>query len=282
MNDISNTFTAEIIEIKPTIGSYITLYMLEYFGAAVKLRSSHSPEHLKVQLWTNILTKYNSEGNWHAVELPFQVKESEDIYLFAGSLMPTSVGNYQFTYRIGLKNDPESWQWLGDFQQNGCLNIEPPSESMNWTKGPNYIEIVPGVFVGNFIAASQAETLGIDAVLNLADELTINFPPDSKVIYQKINLLDGAHNPISDTLILEAVNWIDRQLERGKQKILVNCRAGIGRSGSVVTAYCFAKNPTWSYQQTLDYVWSKKPDIYPHKNLRDSLERIFPRTQTLV
>ena len=247
MNDISKALTAEIIEIKPAIGSQITLYMLEYFGAAVKLRSSHPPERLNVQLWTNILTKYNSEGNWHAVELPFQLQESENIYSFAGSLMPTSVGNYQFTYRIGLKDHPEKWKWLGNYKQNGYVKIKPPSNSMNWTKGPSYIEVVPGVFVGNFIAASQAETLGIDAVLNLADELTVNFPSGSKVIYQKINLLDGAHHPISDTVLLEAVNWIDRQIEQGKRKILVNCRAGIGRSGSVVTAYCFAKNPTWSY-----------------------------------
>ncbi len=78
-------------------------------------------------------------------------------------------------------------------------------------------------------------------------------------------------------VIGEAIAWIARQLQQGKKKVLVNCRAGIGRSGSIVLAYCFYKHPQWSYRQALDYIWSKKADIYPHKHLRDSLERLFER-----
>jgi protein-tyrosine phosphatase len=70
--------------------------------------------------------------------------------------------------------------------------------------------------------------------------------------------------------------WIDCQRVAGR-KILIHCRAGIGRSGSLGIAYCFAKNPGWTYQQTLDYVWGKKPDIYPHSQLQASLETLFPR-----
>jgi dual specificity MAP kinase phosphatase len=70
------------------------------------------------------------------------------------------------------------------------------------------------------------------------------------------------------------VTWIEQQQQAGK-RVLVNCRAGIGRSGSLGIAYCFFKNPEWSYEQTLEYVWSKKPDIYPHSQLQSSLERLF-------
>jgi hypothetical protein len=98
----------------------------------------------------------------------------------------------------------------------------------------------------------------------------------------QLGTLDGARHPISDEIVLEAVNWIDEQIKNeqiknGKKKVLIHCRAGIGRSGSVGVAYCFYKNPLWNYEQTLQYIWSKKPDIYPHSGLQESLERLFSR-----
>ncbi len=148
---------------------------------------------------------------------------------------------------------------------------------MNWTQGPSCVEIMPHVYVGNFIAASQAPELGIDAVLNLAGEFSLTFPTKSRIAYKQLGLLDGAQNSISDEVLLKAIAWIDEQLRQGKKKVLINCRAGIGRSGSVSLAYCFYKHRKWSYQQTLDYIWSQKADIYPHSHLQESLERLFPR-----
>jgi len=63
-------------------------------------------------------------------------------------------------------------------------------------------------------------------------------------------------------------------------KVLVHCRAGIGRSGSIGMAYIYKHNRAWSYDQVRKFVWSKKPDVYPHKNLYDSLSRLFPRAVT--
>ncbi len=266
----------QIRDVNPSLNSYMELYMLENFGATIKLSSKYPPEHLKVQIWTNALTKLNSEGNWHGIDFEYQSREAEDSFIFQGGFMPTSEGFYEFTYRVGLE-DSDRWQWVGDFKQNGYLKVEPPSPLMKWTQGPSYVEFLPQVYVGNFIAASQAEQLGIDAVLNLATEFNLTFPSDSNIVSKKIGLLDGSQHPISDEVLLEAVNWIDEQVKRGKKKVLINCRAGIGRSGSASIAYCFYKHPDWSYQQTLDYIWSKKPDIYPHKHLQESLERLFPR-----
>ncbi len=281
LNNMAHTSTlslAQIEEIHPPLNSHLTLYMLENFGATVKLSSPYPAQELKVQLWTNALNKFNSEGNWHAIDLTYQTQQS-DAFIFQGSFMPTSEGNYQFTYRIGHK-DNNLWQWAGNFNENGYLNIEPPSPSMTWTQGPSYIEILPHVYVGNFIAACNAEELGIDAVLNLGEELTLTFPVASQITYKKLGALDGAKHPIPEEILSESVSWIDEQIRQGKKKILVHCRAGIGRSGSVSLAYCFYKHPLWSYQQALQYVWSKKPDIYPHKHLQESLERLFPRENT--
>ncbi len=261
--------------VNPPLNSHLTLYMLEKLGVTVKLIGFYSAADLIVQLWTNIVDQLNSEGDWHPIELCYDSQDEDGKLLFTGSIQPTSPGNYQFTYRAALQQQP--WQWAGKFQENVHLSVNPPSPQMNWTQGPSYVEILPRIYVGNFIAASQALELGIDAVLNLAREFPLTFPPESSIAYKQLGLLDGAQHPIPDKVILEAIAWIEKQLRQGKKKILINCRAGIGRSGSVSLAYCFYKHRTWSYQQTLDYVWSQKADIYPHSHLQESLERIFPR-----
>ncbi|MBW4563208.1 MAG: dual specificity protein phosphatase family protein [Mojavia pulchra JT2-VF2] len=270
-------YFVHIQEIYPPLGAYITLYMLESFGTTVKIKSQYQAQEIKIQIWTNALNKFNSEGFWHAIDLDYQSQEEKDTYIFQGSFLPTSPGQYQFTYRIGLNHGDEQWQWAGSFGENGYLVVEPPSPTMTWTQGANHVEFLPGVYVGNLIAASQAEQLQFDAVLNLASEFTLAFASTANLNYKKIGLTDGAHNSISDYALLESINWIEKQVKQGK-KVLVNCRAGIGRSGSVSIAYCFYKNPTWIYQQTLEYMWSKKADIYPHKHLQESLESLFPRS----
>lgn len=264
-------------KIHPSIDSHLTLYMLESFGASVELISQYPPDDLTVQLWTNTLNKFNSEGNWHPIELSYQSQESKQLYIFQGAFTPTSEGHYQFTYRVGLKQQPGQWQWAGKFGQNGCLSVEAPSSQMIWTLAPSFVEILPRVYVGNFIAASKATELGFDAVLNLAGEFILNFSVETGIAYKGLSLLDGAQHPIADEVIIEAIFWIEKQLQQGKKKVLLNCRAGIGRSGSIGVAYCFYKYPQWSYRQTLDYVWTLKADIYPHKHLQESLERLFPR-----
>jgi len=274
----SNLVLGEIQESYPPLNSHITLYMLENFGATVKLASCHDPDNLIVQVWTNALTKVNSEGNWHGINLTYSPEASQNSSVFQGSFMPTAAGDFQFTYRFRLKQDENRWQWAGQFQENGSLTVKLPSPDRQWTQGPNFVEVFPNVYVGNFIAASQAASLSIDAVLNLGEELTLMFPESSPIAYKKMGTLDGASNPIADELLLAAVQWIDEQVQQGKKKILLNCRAGIGRSGSVGVAYCFSKNPQWSYQETLEYIWNKKPNIYPHSQLQDSLERLFPRS----
>ncbi len=267
----------QLLEINPALNSHSTLYMLEKFGATIKLKSPYPAQDLKVQIWTNALNKLNSEGNWHPIDLSCQAQTIKDIFIFQGSFSPTGPGDYQFTYRVALKQQPEQWQWAGNFGENGYFRVEAPSSEMNWTQGPSYVEVFPRVFVGNFIAASQAAELGIDAVLNLASEFTLTFPTKSRIAYKHLGLLDGAQNPIPDEVLLEAITWIEKQLGQGKNKVLINCRAGIGRSGSVSLAYCFYKHTKWSYKKTLDHIWRQKADIYPHAHLQESLERLFPR-----
>jgi len=97
------------------------------------------------------------------------------------------------------------------------------------------------------------------------------------VIYRKIAMRDGAHNPIEAHLISEAVEWL-RSVDRGdaSAKVLVNCRAGIGRAGSVGVAYVFATNPAMSFDDAYQFVFAKR-FVYPHAGLADILYNLYPR-----
>ncbi len=268
--------------IHPSLNSHLNLYMLESFSASVKVVGIDSPDNIRVQLWTNTLNKFNSEGNWHGINLHYQSSESKNRHIFQGSMIPSSQGNYQFTYRVRVMEQSQDWHWAGNWEENGFLTVAAPCPEMIWTQGANHTEVMPSVYVGNFISASNAVELGFDAVLNLAEEFLLDFSSATGISYKHLKLKDGAQHPIGDEVISEGISWLEQQLQQGKKKVLLNCRAGIGRSGSMGLAYCFYKHPQWNYQQAQDYIWSKKADIYPHKQLQKSLERLFPRTKNLI
>lgn len=263
-------------EVWPPLNADVTLYMLEVFGASLVVSSPHPVDVLRVQLWTNLVSRHNSEGAWQGIDLSLAEGQPDGAARFEGGVQATSEGAFQFTYRFGLKDAPGQWQWLGRDQDDGRLQILPPSADMKWTQGPRYAEILPGIFVGNFIAAAEAARLGFGAVLNLAEELTPTFAPEDDIAYRKLPCRDGAVHPIDPAFLREGVAWVMAQ-QRAGRRVLINCRAGIGRSGSLGVACCFSQNLQWSYEQTLEYVWSKKPDIYPHSQLQKSLEALFPR-----
>jgi len=125
-------------------------------------------------------------------------------------------------------------------------------------------------------------------VLNVADNLDMVYPsPASEstghdiphhsvpVIYRKVAMRDGAHNPIERHLVAEAVEWL-RSVDHDRAKILVNCRAGIGRAGSVAVAYVFATNPSFSFDEAYQFVFAKR-FVYPHAGLASILYELYPR-----
>ena len=100
--------------------------------------------------------------------------------------------------------------------------------------------------------------------------------PSGKVTYQKIPMSDGAHNPVSLEKIRDAVEWLILQ-NKEDNKVLVNCRAGIGRASSVGVAFVFACKTSWSYEDAYQHVFSKR-FVYPHAGLKDILYTLYPRT----
>ncbi|KAF9195622.1 hypothetical protein BGZ50_004020 [Haplosporangium sp. Z 11] len=125
--------------------------------------------------------------------------------------------------------------------------------------------------------------------------------------HKVISLAPGAQNQISDAVLKEAVEFLRAEVDKGK-KVLVHCRDGHGRSGSIAIAYIAAQKQLerqremeqremeqkdgdekgkgksvdmtadrpkdGGYDEALKEIWKWKCDVYPHKGLRQSLERI--------
>jgi len=270
---------ANWLEVVPPLNTRLVRYMLEGVDVLIRLQSPYPPSVLQVQVWTNLPTPINAEGNWYAIDLEFRGIAMGGSAIFQTSLRPTSTGAFDLTYRVRHRQMAGNVQWMGRAGDNVRLQIESPAPNAEWTQRPNPVEIMPRVYVGNFMAASLAASLGFDAVLNMAAELNPTFAADRAIAYRKLPCQDGAHHPIPQEYLQAAVEWIDQQLADGKRRILVHCRAGIGRSGSVGVAYCFYEHPHWSYTTALDYVLSRKPEVYPHRRLQPTLERLFPRQE---
>mmetsp|Transcript_21970 Transcript_21970/g.18844 ORF Transcript_21970/g.18844 Transcript_21970/m.18844 type:complete len:108 (+) Transcript_21970:131-454(+) len=68
----------------------------------------------------------------------------------------------------------------------------------------------------------------------------------------------------------ECFEYIDKKRE--ECNVLVHCFAGVSRSASVVIAYLMKKN-SWTYQQTHDFVYLKRPLIQPNAGFANILKK---------
>ena len=93
-------------------------------------------------------------------------------------------------------------------------------------------------------------------VLNVALEITIE-PPAGKV-YHWIPFREYAE---ADPILLdEAVSWLERHA--AGNRLLICCRAGMGRSVSVAIAYLCLRNGM-TYQEAVELVSRRRPGAAP-------------------
>lgn len=145
-------------------------------------------------------------------------------------------------------------------------------------------QVAPWLWVGNARAAFEADHWGFDAILSLTER--VDFATDRQRATQHLPLQDWGSHRIPDEKIVEAVEWLDDQINQGRH-VIVNCRAGIGRSGSIAVAYLYQHNPVLNYHQVVERARQGDPtqgiegkaDIYPHIGLQESLERLYPAPQ---
>ena len=123
------------------------------------------------------------------------------------------------------------------------------------------------LIVGNIEDAARPPTQ-VGALLLVAEEQDVTAP--SWLAYAKIPLKEFGEPQAS--ALCEAVDWIESHI--ADNRILVCCRAGMGRSVSVVIAYlCCVEN--LSYEQAVKLVLTRRPGGVPLPKLEEIIRQVL-------
>ena len=126
--------------------------------------------------------------------------------------------------------------------------------------------ITETLLVGNINDAIEPPQQ-ISAVLLVAAEFTIQ--PPSWLLYGRIPFSEYAE---AEPLLLDqAVSWVEQHLS--SNRVMVCCRAGMGRSVSVVMAYlCCVQGMT--YDEVLKLVMNRRPGAMPLPNIEKAITHV--------
>jgi protein-tyrosine phosphatase len=126
--------------------------------------------------------------------------------------------------------------------------------------------ITETLLVGNINDAREPPAK-VGALLLVAAEYTVE--PPSWLLYGKIPFAEFAEaEPIS---LDQAVNWVEQHL--ADNRVMVCCRAGMGRSVSVVMAYlCCVQGMT--YTEVLKLVMTRRPGAMPLPMLEEAIAQV--------
>jgi protein-tyrosine phosphatase len=127
-------------------------------------------------------------------------------------------------------------------------------------------QITERLFVGNIYDAEKPPAQ-VGAVLLVAQEFTVDAPPS--LAYGRIPLKEFGE--AGSTKLAEAVEWIERHVV--DNQVMVCCRAGMGRSVSVVMAYlCCVED--MAYDDALKLVMARRPGAMPLPNLEATIKAV--------
>jgi protein-tyrosine phosphatase len=127
-------------------------------------------------------------------------------------------------------------------------------------------QITDRLFVGHINDAIQPPAQ-ISALLLVAEEYSI--PAPGGLAYGKIPFKDfGEADP---NVLADAVGWVERHM--ADNRVMVCCRAGMGRSVSVAMAYlCCVEE--MAYADVLSLVMSRRPGALPLPKLEETIEQV--------
>ena len=132
--------------------------------------------------------------------------------------------------------------------------------------------VTPSLIVGNLEEALQPPSF-VRHVLFLAAEYRI--VPPTGVTFECVPMVE--FQEADPQVIRSAIDWVERY--ESSERVLVCCRAGMGRSVSVVIAYlCCVKG--MQYAEAVDLLKSKRPGATPLPNLEQTIKRIWLLRQT--
>ncbi len=114
----------------------------------------------------------------------------------------------------------------------------------------------------------------VGAILMVAEEQNVTVPP--RVIYAKVPMKEFGEPTVS--AMYDAVQWIEAHLP--DNRLMVCCRAGMGRSVSVVIAYlCCVEG--MAYTDALKLALTRRPGGMPLPRLDAVIEDVRRRRRGL-
>ena len=127
-------------------------------------------------------------------------------------------------------------------------------------------QITDRLFVGNIYDSAQPPAQ-IGALLLVAEEYQLEAP--RWLISSRIPFKDfGEPDP---NVLADAVGWVEQHI--ADNRVLVCCRAGMGRSVSVAMAYlCCVEG--MAYADVLKLVLAKRPGALPLPKLEEGIEQV--------
>jgi protein-tyrosine phosphatase len=126
--------------------------------------------------------------------------------------------------------------------------------------------ITESLLVGNINDASEPPPQ-VSAVLLVAAELTVR--PPIWLLFGRIPFSEYAE--AEPVLLDRAVSWVEQHLS--DNRVMVCCRAGMGRSVSVVMAYlCCVQGMT--YSEVLKLGMMRRPGAMPLPKLEEAIAQV--------
>lgn len=127
-------------------------------------------------------------------------------------------------------------------------------------------QITDRLFVGNINDAMQPPAQ-ISAVLLVAEEYQIEAP--AWLAYGRIPFRE--FDQADPKIVADAVGWVERHM--ADNRVMVCCRAGMGRSVSVAMAYlCCVEG--MAYADVLKLVLARRPGALPLPKLEEVIEQV--------
>lgn len=127
-------------------------------------------------------------------------------------------------------------------------------------------QITDKLFVGNIHDARQP-TSQVSAVLLVAEEYDIEAP--GGVVYARIPFKE--YGEADSQTLARAVEWLERHVP--DNRVMVCCRAGMGRSVSVVMAYlCCVEG--MEYADLLKFIMARRPGAMPVPKLEETIQEV--------
>jgi dual specificity phosphatase 12 len=157
------------------------------------------------------------------------------------------------------------------------------NNSNNSNNSNNMDEIVPGLWIGNMVAANDLHSLkknNIKYIFNISRDIPnyyeidnnfeyYNFQVDDSLLIKDIDLMTQNLNIL--------VNELDTRLRKKNGSILVHCYAGRQRSAILVAAYLVFKY-NMTPEDACQYILTRRPEAFHYNtsiNFKDSLQKYY-------